>query len=244
MTDCEIIIKGELHSSKGDLAHERELLVEGVDHLILEGPENEAEYSLTQQWYAFVMMLTNYLFFRILQTDSSVLEDITKAQDGEVVKTRKSDASVLENSHSLARVAAAIMFLGLFSISAFYGILGNHLLGVPLLLGSALVPLLFLRFHESARTNNSRNELMAELITDAAKDGGRVVAVVGDNHAEPIIQHLPGWIDPVREKPVYSSTSWRHLKDVSYPIFLCISALWVFYSLFVAYVEFVWSLSI
>lgn len=244
MANSEVIIKGETHSSKGDLAHERELLVEGVDYLILEGPENEAEYSLTQQWYGFAMLLTNYLFFRILHTDSSVLEDITKAQGGEVVKTRESDASVLEGSHVLARVTAAIMFLGLFFSAAFSGISGNHVLGVPLLLGSALVPLLFLRIHESARSDGGRNELMAELITDAAENGGRVVAVVGEDHADPIIENLPDWIDPVREKPTYPRISWRHFKDVSYPAFLCISALWVFYTLFVAYVEFAWSLSL
>ena len=47
MKDVEII-KGEIHTSEGDLQEELELLLEGVDHLILKGQEGEAEYGLSQ----------------------------------------------------------------------------------------------------------------------------------------------------------------------------------------------------
>ena len=242
-TEAEVIVKGEIHSSQGDHTHERELLVEGVDHLVLEGPEQEAEYGLLQTWYAFAMLITTHLFFRILYTNSSVLEDITEAQDGEVTKTRKSDASVLENSHILARIGAALIFLVLFFASALFGIAGNHLYGVPLLIGSALLPVLLLRIHESNRSTGSRDEQMAELISEAAEDGGRVVAIVGEKHADPVIDHLPDWIDPVREEPVYPWYSWQHVKDVAYPSFVFVSVLWVVYTLFVAYARFAWTLS-
>lgn len=240
---AEVIVKGELHSSQGDLAHERELLVEGVDHLVLEGPEEEAEYGLLQQWYAFAMLITDYLFFRILQTDSSVLEDIAKAQGAEVIKTRESDASVLENSHILARIGAAVLFLVLFFAAALFGISGIHLYGVPLLIGSAMLPVLLLRIHESNRSTKSRDEQIAELIAEAAEDGGRVVAVVGDNHVDPVIDHLPEGIDSVRKEPRYQWYSWQHFKDIAYPLFVFVSVLWVFYTLFVTYAEFAWTLS-
>lgn len=241
--DVEVIVKGEIHSSQGDLTHEREILVEGVDHLVLEGPEKEAEYGLLQTWYAFAMILTNYLFFRIIQTDSSILEDITEAQGGKITKTRKSDASVLENSHVLARTGAAVLFLMLFFAAARFGIAGIHLYGVSFLIGSAILPVLLLRIHESNRSTESRDELMADLITEAAEGGGRIVAVVGNDHADPVVNHLPDWINPVREEPVYSKYSWQHAKDIAYPSFVFISVLWVFYTLFVAYAEFAWSLS-
>lgn len=241
--DTEIIIKGELHSSRGDLAHERKLLVEGVDHLVLEGPEREAEYGLLQTWYAFAMLLTNYLFFRILQTDSSVLEDIAEAQDAEVTKTRESDASVLENSHILARIGAAALFLVLFFAAALFGIAEIHIYGVPLLIASAILPVLLLRIHESNRSAGSRDEQMAQLIIDAAEDGGRVVAVVGDDHADPVIDHLPEGIDVVREVPKYPWYSWQHAKDIAYPSFVFVSVLWIVYTLFVAYARFAWTLS-
>lgn len=238
-----MIVKGELHSSRGDLHHERELLIEGVDHLILEGAEDDAEYSLFQQWYAFAMLITEYLFFRILQTDSSILNDIAHAQDADVSRTRESDVSVLENSHIAVRVVAAILFFVLFFASALNGIAGNHLVGVPLLLGSALLPVLVLRIHESTRVSGSRDEKMADLIVDAAKDAERVIAVVGDKHADQVCEYLPESMDPIRKGPKYPWYSWQHLKDIAYPTFVFISVLWVFYSGFIAYARFAWTLS-
>ena len=187
MTDHEVIVKGELHSSRGDHAHERELLIEGVDHLVLEGSREEAEYGLFQQWYAFAMLLTEYLFFRPFYTDSSVLEDIVKAQGGDVKRTRESDASVLENSHVLARIAAALLFLVLFFTATLFAIAGIHFYGASSLLLSVMLPPLFLRIHESNRSTGSRDEKMAELIAEAAEDGGRVIAVVGNNTPIPYV---------------------------------------------------------
>lgn len=156
----DVIVKGEILSSKGDLTHEREFLVEGVDHLILEGPEQEAEYGLFQTWHAFAMLITDYLFFRILQTDSSVLEDLAEAQNAKMTKTRESDAFVLENSHILARIGAVVLFLILFFSAALFGIAGIHFYGVPLLIGSAMLPVLLFRIHESKRTTGSRDKQM------------------------------------------------------------------------------------
>lgn len=189
------------------------------------------------------MLITDYLFFRILQTDSSVLEDIADAQNADVSKTRESDASVLKNSHVLARIGAAVLFLILFLSAALFGIAGMHLYGVPLLIGSALIPILLLRIHESNRTSGSRDEQMANLIANAAEDGGIVIAIVGNAHADSVCNHLPDWIDPNREGPRYPWYSRQHIKDIVYPSFVFVSVLWVFYTLFVAYAEFVWSLS-
>ena len=41
MNDTEILIKGELHTSQGDLEEERTLIKHGVDHVIFEGAEQE-----------------------------------------------------------------------------------------------------------------------------------------------------------------------------------------------------------
>lgn len=243
MTDHEVIVKGELHSSRGDHAHERKLLIEGVDHLVLEGSREEAEYGLFQQWYAFAMLLTEYLFFRPFYTDSSVLEDLVKAQGGDMKRTRESDASVLENSHVLARIAAALLFLVLFFAATLFAIAGIHFYGASSLLLSVMLPPLFLRIHESNRSTGSRDEKMAELIAEAAEDGGRVIAVVGNNHTNSVCDHLPEWIDPVREDPMYSRFSSEHAKDIAYPVFVSFSVLWVFYTIFAAYAEFAWMLS-
>ena len=243
MTDNEVVIKGEIHTSRGDHTRERELLLEGTDCLVLEGSREEAEYGLFQQWYAFAMLLTRYLFFHPLYTDSSVLEDIAEAQGSDVVKTRESNASILENSHVLARIAAALLFLVLFFASALFAIGGVHFYGASSLILSVMLPPLLLRIHESTRSTGSRNEKMAEQITEAAEEGGRVVAVIGNDHADSVCEHLPEWVDPVREDPIYSRFSSDHASDIAYPLFVSFSVLWVFYSLFAAYAEAAWMLS-
>jgi hypothetical protein len=243
MPEAEVIVKGEYHSSRGDHVHEREILTEGVDRLVLEGSEKEAKYGLFQQWYAFAMLLTDYLFFRIFYTDSSVLEDIAEAQNAEVIKTRESDAAILENTHIVVRIFAAVLFLVLFFGASLFGIAGVHLYGVSLLILSAMLPPLILRIHESTRSSKSRNELMAGKISDAAQEGSRVVAVVGESHTDDVCDHLPEPIDPKREGPVYPWYTWRHFRDIAYPTFVFVSVLWVFYTVFVAYFEFAWGLA-
>lgn len=243
MDDTEVIVKGELHSSRGDLAHEREILVEGVDHLILEGAEQEAEYGLFQHWYAFAMLVTEYLFFRIIETDVSILKDIAKAQDADITRTRESNASILENSHVFVRVVAAIVFFVLLFASAAAGLLEKHTFGASLLIGSAMIPILILRVHETVRSSDSRDEKMAELITEAAEEGGRIIAIVGDGHTDRVSDYLPDWIDPVREDPKYPFYSWQHITDIAYPAFVFVSVLWMFYSVFIAYIEFAWTFS-
>jgi hypothetical protein len=238
VSDPEVILKGEIHTSRGDLVDERELLVDGVDCLVLEGSEDDAEYSLRQHWYGIAMLISKYLFMRPMYPDKAVLEDITEAQGGEVRATRESNASILENSHILARVTAAIGFFVLFSGAAFAGITGNDFWGVSLLIGSGLIPLLFLRAHESRRSSGSRDEQMADVIAEAAEEGDRVVAIVGAGHAGRVSEFLPESLDTEQKEPVYPLLSWQHLKDVFYPAFLSISVLWVFYSLFVAYARF------
>lgn len=239
----EVIIKGELHSSKGDLAHEREILLEGVDHLILEGSKKEAEYGILQSWYEFAMLINKYLFFKILYLDNSILEDLAEAQGGEVLKTRESNASVLKNSHILARIGAAVLFLVLFLSAAIFGIAGIHILGVPILIASALLPVFLLRVHESNRSTGSRDEQMADLISEAVNEGGRVVAIIGNKHSDSVCDHLPERIDPVRKDPIYPWCSWQHIKDIAYPSFIFISVLWVFYTLFVSYMDYIWKLT-
>lgn len=66
---------------------------------------------------------------------------------------------------------------------------------------------------------------MAELIVEAAKEGGRVVAIVGDNHVDSVYDHLPDWVDAVCEDPVYPWYSWQHAKDIAYPLFVFLSVL-------------------
>lgn len=84
----EIIIKGELHSSRADFQEEREILAEGVDTLVVEGSKDEFETGWLHGWFGVAMMIFEYLFASFLYTDSQTLVDIAKGQGADVVYTR------------------------------------------------------------------------------------------------------------------------------------------------------------
>lgn len=243
MKDVEIIVKGEIHTSKGDLKEERELLLEGVDHLILEGAEREPNLGLFDQWYAWILMITDYLFARHLYVDKSILTDLADIQDAEIHSTRESDADVVRNSRTLVRVVAGVSFLFLATVSLGLGVTGHVAAGALLLLISALGPLLLLRMHESGRSETGRDAQMAGLIEDAAREtrvGGRVVAVVGSAHAKQIPKFLSDDLpDPKVVPPAYGFISIPHFKELFYPGFVSFSVLYVGYSALLAYVLFI-----
>ena len=236
--EVEIIIKGEIHTSNADLREEREILVNGVDHLILEGQAEEAEYSITQQWYGWIMLIFQYLFARQIYVDHTILGDIADAQSAEVEYTRETDLEVLHNSHLLVRMFAVSLFFLLLTYSLYVGMDGKVLMGAGWLFVSSLLPLLALRIHESRKPDGSRDEMIAEQITEATQGGGRVVAVVGNEHAKNIPDYLPDELpNPDVRTPQYPFLSISSLKELLYPGFVFFSVLYVFYTLLLLYVQ-------
>lgn len=88
-------------------------------------------------------------------------------------------------------------------------------LGVLLIALGILSSVYLLRECESRRSDNGREEIIADQIESAANSGGRVVAVVGQRHADDVCDELPGWIDPIREPPKYQVYSPRLVWDLS-----------------------------
>lgn len=237
-TEAEIIIKGEVHTSKADLDEEREILVEGVDYLILEGQAEEADYSLTQQWYGWIMLIFQYLFARQIYADKTILKDLADAQEADIKYTRETDLDVLHNSHLLVQIFAVVLFFVLLTYSLYVGMDGRVLQGAGWLFVSSLLPLLTLRIHESRRSEGSRDEMIAEQITEAFREGGRVVAVVGHEHAKNIPDYLPDNLpEPDVRSPQYPFLSIPSFKELFYPGFVFFSVLYVFYTALLIYVQ-------
>lgn len=236
--EAEIVLKGEIHTSNADLKEEREILVEGVDHLILEGKAEEAEYTLTQQWYGWVMLIFQYLFARQIYVNHAILEDIADAQGAEVEHTRETNLDILQNSHLLVQMFAVVLFVVLLTYSIYVGMSGRVLQGAGWLFASSLLPLIVLRVHESRRSDRGRDEMIAEQITEAARERGRVVAIVGNEHAKKIPDYLPDDLpDPDVRSPQYPFLSVPSLKGLLYRGFVSFSVLYVFYTIFLLYVQ-------
>lgn len=240
MSETEIIIKGELHTSRGDLDEEREILKKGVDHLILEGAkETDWRFKPSQYWFAWILLIFEYLFARHVYVDKAILEDLAAVQDAELQFTRNSDASILENTHALIKALGAVLFFSLLAIALVVGLLGHIGRGSLWLLASSLSPLLLIRIHESRRATIGRDIQIAEMVEEAAQDGGRVVAIVGDAHAERVADSLSSDLPEADVRsPAYSRLSLPHLKELVFPVIVSFSVLYVVYSGLLAYMQF------
>lgn len=239
MSDTEILIKSEIHTSQGDLEEERELLKTGVDHLILEGSEQKNwQFRWRQLWFGWVLLIFEYLFARHLYVDKTIITDLAEIQDAKLHRTRKSNISILDNSHMLVKIVSAILFFALFAAALIVGVIGNVLWGSLLLLASSLSPLLLIRIHESRRATVGRDIQIAEMIEEVAQGDSRIIAIVGDAHAGRIVEALSSDFEVEVQPPVYGRLSRPHLREVVYPVIVSFSVLYVVYSAMLAYVMF------
>lgn len=213
----EIVIKGEVHASRGDFEEERNLLAEGVDTLVVEGSEDETEVSWLHGWFGIAMMIFEYLFASFLYTDHQTLVDIAEGQNADVVYTRESDAALIENSHKIVVGTAFVLFYLFIFVSAALGILGSQVAGAGTLLMAGLLPILILRIYETRLAGEDRDEKIAEKIEDAAEDGGRVVAVMGNSHAKRVPDYLPEEIELDVREPEYGFFSISMGRDLFVP---------------------------
>lgn len=230
----DVVIKGEVHSSRGDFEEERELLAEGVDTLVVEGSEDETEVGWLHGWFGIAMMIFEYLFASFLYTDHQTLVDIAKGQGADVVYTRETDAALLENSHKFVVATAFVLFYLLVLLSALFGLLGMQLYGAATLLLTGLAPIIILRIYETRKSGDNRDKKIAEKIEGAAEDGGRVVAVMGQSHANNVPHYLPEEIDPDVREPQYGFFSLSMGRDLFVPAVRMVGMLGVVYPAFLA----------
>lgn len=226
------VIKGELHTSRGDLREERNLLAEGVDTLVIEGQEGESDLGWLHGWFGIAMLIFEHLFARFVYTDHQTLVDIAKGQNADVIYTRESDADILSNSHRIVVGIAFVMFYGLICTSVFVGLLVDEATGAGILLLAGLGPLLLLRTHETVKSDGNRDQIIAGLVEDAATDGGRVVAVMGQKHAENVPSYLPDEMDPIVRKPKYGFLSAGTVRDLAFPSVQLVATLGMIYPAF------------
>ncbi|UWG50150.1 hypothetical protein AArcCO_0832 [Halalkaliarchaeum sp. AArc-CO] len=228
----EVVLKGELHTSSGDLEEECELVKEGIDTLVLEGAESEPDYGWKESWFSTSLDIFG-LIMNNLYVGKDILIDLAEIQDADVVYTRESDSELLDNTSRWMQWMGAILFYLLVSFSILFGLsTGNTVGGAFLLLIGVLLPILLIRIYNMERSSedNNRDQIMADKIVEAAEDSNRVVAVVGDSHVEGILDHLPNDIDPEVRRTSYSRLSLHHLRELAVPAFTAFSVLFVFYS--------------
>jgi hypothetical protein len=214
MPEGDVVIKGEVHTSEADRAETRSLLQQGVDYLVLENAAEESEAGLRYLWFSLQMWCLRHFFFRRIYSDPTPIEELVKEQGGEVVYTRKTDLELIRDAKWWEESIAFTGFLACWIGAPLMGLTGGKqdvILGGTIFALGGLLPPIYLRVRESERGENNRDESTARKIANVAGDGNQVFALIGNNHVDAVLSHLPDTIDPTRKDATYS---WYHPRRI------------------------------
>lgn len=232
---ADVVLKGEIHTSTGDLNEEKELVKNGIDTLVLEGdsPGNQSEPGWLDGWFS----ISTWLFDLVLgnvYVSKDILVDLAEAQDADVVYTRDSNSELIDNTNRVVKMVAALLFYILVAGSLVLGYTtGDLVSGAAVLMMGVLVPILLLRVYNTkmAEGEMNRDQIIADKIVAASEESSRVVAVVGEEHVEGVNRRLPSELQIDTRGVSYGKLSKPHLKELLVPGFTAFSVLFVFYVL-------------
>lgn len=227
-----VVLKGELHSSAGDLEEEKDLVKEGFDTLVLEGERSESEFGWTEGWFRISLAAFFWITGRIY-VSKEILVDLAEVQDTEVVYTREADSDILENTPFYMKVFSAALFYTLVPGSVAVGLVFSTMWGATVLFMGFTLPVLGIRIFNSrqSRGEKNRDKIMAEKIVDAVENGESVLAIVGESHLDGVERNLPDSIDPDVRLPAYPRRAKQHIKEVALPFFEMVLVLYSLYLL-------------
>lgn len=228
----DVVLKGEFHSSEGDLEDERELVKQGFDTLVLEGEGSDSEFGWFDGWFQISIAAFFWIAGRIY-VSKEILIDLAEVQDTEVVYTREADSDILENTPFYMKVLSAALFYTLVPGSVAVGLVFPTLWGASVLFMGFTLPVLMIRIVNSRQSqgDNNREKIIAEKIVDAVENDESVLAIVGQSHVKGIEENLPDRINPEVRSPVYPRKAKQHIKEVSLPFFEMILVLYSLYLL-------------
>jgi hypothetical protein len=231
----DVVLKGEIHTSNGDLNEEKELVKNGIDTLVLEGdsPGKQSEPGWLDGWFS----ISTWLFDLVLgnvYVSKYILVDLAEAQDADVVYTRDSNSELIDNTNRIVKTVAALLFYILVAGSLVLGYTtGDLVSGAAVLMMGVLLPILLLRVYNTKMADGemNRDQIIADKIVSASEESSSVVAVVGEEHVEGVNRRLPSELQVDTREPAYGKLSKPHLKELLVPGFTAFSVLFVFYVL-------------
>lgn len=208
----EVILKAEFHSSEKDQAEELDILEDGVDALVLEVPEQEAEYDILELWFWYATTGLFYIAGPVYRSTDELLTRLARYQGTEIYFTRKSDADVLRAPPVSIQGLAGVLYLILVFASVLVGVVYGILWGAVILFFAFFVPVMGLRYYNMYinPTESNRDRLMAEKIVEAAGEHDQILAIVGAAHASGVRDNLPDEFDVD-----FRESKSTNLKDIS-----------------------------
>lgn len=225
-----VVVKGELHSSSGDLDEERELLKENFDALILEGQASKSDYGWADGWFQLSIIGFFWIMGRIY-ISKEILVEMAEIQGTELIYTRESDAEVLQNTPIHMKAFSALLFYILVPGSIPVGLVFGNLPGASVFLLGMGLPLLGIRIFNYRRNRGEKNrdKIIADKIEQEFADDRSVLAIIGSGHLQGVLNHLPEEINPEVRNPAYPYLCRESGKELLFPL---IEAILVLYSVY------------
>ena len=216
----DVVLKGELHTSRADLEDAKDRVLDGPDTVLVEGREPAmGPFDMTEGWFALSVLSFFWILENVYASDE-VLVDIAQAQGAEVIYTRASDMEMLDAVPLGIKILAAGAFYLLIPASIWVGFLtGSQLTGAYLLFLGIVTPIFLVRGYELRDSKNHREQIIALEIVEAVHRGDDILAVVGKGHLEKITDELPDDLDPEVIPPQYGPWTFAHLRDIGMPMF-------------------------
>lgn len=226
----KVVLKGEIHTSSGDLNQERDLLLEGFDAVVFEGAESDPEYRIWEGWFNLLFILFDSTVGHLYQ-DSTILIDLADALDTDISFTRESDSEILRNTPVLVHLFAATAFYLLIAYSLYRGAVDNLVSGSLGLLFAVVFPLLVIRLYNTkfGKGSLNRDEIIAQKIVEASTNNDRVLCIIGAAHAPGVKKRLPDDFEVEYVPPKYGMFSLHHARDLTRPGFTAFAELYLIY---------------
>lgn len=247
--DLDIVIKGELHSSREDHIRELNLIKSGTfDAVVFESAdpstEEESGGSVAEYLISFTLFIMSPLYVANKPTYVA-----TNRADADMYFTRKSDAGIINGLPTPLPTIVSIVAISLLMLCVIFAVPSGRVNIFGISTHSARVSLVFytlilglpvlvriLRGKSSGESNTDR--IIAKEIIDANQESGRTLAILGNDHAAPVESHINELspeltVEPI--EPEYGRGSAQGVSELLrglVPVSILLAGTWLVVNLF------------
>jgi hypothetical protein len=216
-TDRGVVLKSEMHTSRGDLEEELELLQEqDFDALVLEDAKENVE-EIPEP--ALVDRIVQFPFFFIgpIYTDNTPLLAAANKSRTDLYYTRESNGDVVEDLPTpIPELVQGVWLLMLLATVVLAAGTGVHVVGsMAAYVGLFVLPIGIRAARGRFFEDKNRNKMMANTIREAHDSSGRTLAILGNRHTDDVAEYLPDDLVDNRVELAYSLKSWRGLREIA-----------------------------
>jgi hypothetical protein len=216
VADGGVVLKSEMHTSRGDLEEELELVQsQDFDAVVLEDARESVEEipdpSLLDRIVEFP-----FFFIGPIYTDNTPLLAAAHNTGTDLYYTRERNGDVVQGLPTpLPQLVEAVWVVMVLATVVLAGGTGVHLAGsMAGYTGLFTLPIAARVARGQFLDDKNRNKMMANTIREAHDTSGRTLAILGARHTDEVATHLPEDMVEDRAELAYPLKSWRGLREI------------------------------